>query len=78
MALVRSQWRSRTASSPKKRQKVPSYKQNIALFLYSSTMMVAPYLHLNFRTKVEIFHSIETKDFFFREHYGFETKIDLN
>ena len=27
------------------------HKQNIALFLHSSTMTVAPCLHLNFRTK---------------------------
>ena len=47
--------------SLQKRQKValPKYY----LFLHSSTMKVAPYLHLNFGTKVEMQHSIKVMTF---------------
>ena len=50
-------------------------KQNIALVLHSSTMTVAPFLHLIFRTKVEIMYSIRS-DNFFRDHYDFGAKME--
>ena len=41
MVLVRSEWSGRTGS-PKKGQKVTPPKQNIVIFLHSSTMTVPP------------------------------------
>ena len=68
MALVRSE-----RPTIKYVKKWP-LKQNIVVFLYSSTMTMAPCLHLNIKTKEGITYSIESDNFFFRDHYVFGTK----
>ena len=66
-----------TPALPKKCQKMGPPKQNIALFLYSSTVTVALFfLHLNFRRKAGIMHLVKN-DNFFRDHYLFETKMEI-
>ena len=53
----------KTATGPLKKRQKWHPKQNIALFLLSSTMMVALCLHLNFRKKVRIRYWDENEDF---------------
>ena len=45
------------------RARIENLVQNIALFLHSSTMMVAPCLHLKFWTKVGIRYWEENEEF---------------
>ena len=51
-------------------------KRNIVLFLHSGTMAVTPSV-CTLRTKVGTLYSIKGEDLFFREHYGFEPKIEI-
>ena len=76
MALVRRERSGRTRSHKKTSKRDPP-KQNIALFFHNSTMTVSLCLHLNFRAKLRIMYSIESDDLFFREHYVFETKLQI-
>ena len=58
MALVRS------GPTPEKCPEVVFPNHNIALFLHSSTMTVAPCLDLYFRTKIGIMYSINSEALF--------------
>ena len=76
IALVRCEQSGRT-DPPKKRQKVAPSEQNIALFLYSSTMTLRPLSAPNFKMKVGIMYSINSDDLFFRVHYNFGRNIKI-
>ena len=65
MALVWNERSCCTGSPLKQTLKSSLPKQNIALFLHSSTKAVAPLCpHPNFTTKVGIMYSIESDDLF--------------
>ena len=72
-SIVQTEWLHCT--SLKKYQKMVQLKKNIALFLHSNTMAVAPCLHLSFKTKVGIMCSIDSDHFFSEITIGFLLEI---
>ena len=63
MASVRSK-SAIALGNPKIRQKVTLPKENRVSLLHSNTMIVAPGLHLKFRSKVGIMYWIKGDEFF--------------
>ena len=63
-----------TAPTQKKTSKCGRPKQNISLFIHSRTRIVAPCLHLNFRTKKEMMYLIESNEQNFQTVYFYSSE----